>query len=171
MVGKGMIGLAAVLMLQFTASRAVAETAPPSCNVERAHYHLSSQPAFELSFVRVGQRDGWVSDLSLKLTSTGGPSYWFLFDEGSARYINLISTKDVTASDWQPPTDAKSDRPLGQMHYFAWSGDYRFHDLAPRSATPAPERIFLPDLAEVMWYRVSPRRSVPQGVFVLDGCR
>jgi hypothetical protein len=57
-------------------------------------------------------------DLALMLTPSAGLAYWFLFDEGSARYINLISTTDVTLKGWEPPMDAKGGRPLGEMHYF-----------------------------------------------------
>ena len=171
MAHKGIALLATALMLYANTGFAAPGTALPSCTVARAHYHLSSESAFELSFVKVGKRDGWVSDLALKLTPTIGPAYWFLFDEGSARYINLISTTDVTLKGWDPPTDAKGNRPLGMMHYFAWSRDYRFDDSAPASATLAPERIFLPDLADAMWYRASPRQGLSQGVFLLDGCR
>jgi hypothetical protein len=52
-------------------------------------------PAFKLSFVRINKRDGWMLDLALMLTPSAGLAYWFLFDEGSKRCINLISTTEV----------------------------------------------------------------------------
>jgi hypothetical protein len=171
MAHKGTALSAMALALCANVAVAAATTVLPSCTVAHAHYHLSSQPAFKLSFVSIGKRDGWISDLALELKTSTGPTYWFLFDEGSARYINLISTTDVNLEGWEPPTDANGIRPLGEMHYFAWTRDYRFDESVPVSATLAPERIFLPDLTDAMWYRASPRQGLSQGVFVLDGCR
>lgn len=94
-----------------------------------------------------------------------------MFDGGSARYVNMISTTDVKAPHWTPPTGDSGPRPLGEMHYFAWSGKYNFDEAYPQTNARAPERIFLPDLAETMWYAANPRVGLHHGVFVFDGCR
>jgi hypothetical protein len=171
MAHKGWMLIAAMMAWSSVACDAAADPASGPCPITRAHYHLSSRAAFGLTFIHIGKQEGWLSDLALKLTPGDGHAYWFLFDAGSARYINVISTLDVTADGWRPPAGAGGDRPLGEMHYFAWSGNYRFDERVPTVGTPAPERIFLPDLADAMWYSASPRQGVSQGVFVLDGCR
>jgi hypothetical protein len=170
MVHKGLIRFAGLFVLCSVTSFANAGQPPVACDIARARYHLSSLPTFELSFVNIGKKEDWLSDLALKLTPNSGSSYWFLFDAGSARYTNLVSTRDVTSKDWSPSTGGSGGRPLGEMHYFSWSHNFQFDERVPKSGMHAPERIFLPDLAEVMWYRASPRIDVPQGVFVLDQC-
>lgn len=121
MVHKGLIRFAGLFVLCSVASFANADQPPVACDIARARYHLSSLPTFELSFVNIGNKEDWLSDLALKLTPSAGSSYWFLFDAGSARYTNLVSTRDVTSKDWSPSTGGSGGRPLGEMHYFAWS--------------------------------------------------
>jgi len=140
------------------------------CQTSKAHYTLSSDKRFSISFVTVGKQEGWGSDVALRIDTKGNPSYWFMFDGGSARYVNMISTTDVKAAHWTPPTGDSGPRPMGEMHYFAWSGKCNFDTDYPQSGATAPERIFLPDLSETMWYRGNPRIGVQHGVFVLDRC-
>ncbi len=149
----------------FSAARATA-----TCPISKAHYTLSSDKRLSISFVPVGKHEGWGSDVALKIDTKGGPSYSYMFDGGSARYITMISTTDVKASHWTPPTDDPSSRPMGEMHYFAWSGRYDFNANFPQTGAIAPDRIFLPDLAEDMWYRANPRVDVKYGVFLMDEC-
>lgn len=154
-------------MLGLLSSVRAAET----CTVPKAHYTLSSDKRVSISFIPVGKHDEWRSDVALRIDTKGGPSYWFMFDGGSARYVNMISTTDVRTSGWVPPTGDTGTRPMGEMHYFAWSGEYEFRAEYPQSTAMAPERIFLPDLSEAMWYRANPRVAVKHGVFIMDGCR
>ncbi len=147
-------------------------SAATTCPLLRAHYHLSANPHFTLSFTRLPKSDAVLTDVALKLTPPAGPSYWYFFDGGSARYVNMISTTDPAAPGWhiEPDGGDRRSRPLGEMHYYAWSGNYRFDESMPKTSTPAPQQIFLPDLAEIMWYAANPRISVPYGVFEFDGC-
>lgn len=145
--------------------------ATESCKLPKAHYTLSSDKRFSIVFVPIGKHEGWGSDIALRIDTKGNPSYWFLFDGGSARYVNMISTTDVKARGWAPPDSDGGNRPLEEMHYFAWSGEYAFDTDYPQSTTKAPDRIFLPDLSEAMWYQANPRMGVKYGVFVLDGCK
>jgi hypothetical protein len=170
MLRKWMILGTAALMFPL-ASQAGTGQELASCPITKAHYHLSSAPDFGLSFVKVGEFDDWASDLALKLTPESEPAYWFLFTQGSGSYISLVSTTNIFAKGWHPPSDSKSDRPLGEMFYFAWSGNYDFDGDSPTSTSLAPTRIFLPDLAEVMRYVAKEHYSLPHGVFVLDKCR
>ena len=90
-----------------------------ACTFERAHYVYSANPNITLSFRDVGEHRGWGSTLALDIRDkTSKRNFWFLFDRGSARYINMISTTDVTASNWMPPGDDNKGRPLGEMHFF-----------------------------------------------------
>lgn len=145
--------------------------AAEQCPISKAHYTLSSDKRISISFVPVGKQEGWGSDVALRVDTMGEPSYWFMFDRGSARYINMISTTDVKAPQWAPPTGDAGPRPLGEMHYFAWSGKYDFNEEYPQADSKAPERIFLPDLAETMWYRARPRVDLKHGIFILDSCK
>ncbi|MGY3232542.1 hypothetical protein ACVWWJ_004026 [Luteibacter sp. HA06] len=147
-----------------------ATRATERCPLTKAHYTLSSDKGFSIRFIPVGKLEGWRSDVALRIDKTGFPSYWFLFDGGSARYINMISTTNVQAANWMPPTGDGGIRPLGEMHYFAWSGKYDFNNEFPQAKATAPERIFLPDLAETMWYAASPRLGVKHGVFIRNRC-
>lgn len=161
------VAIMATALLGSLSSVRAAET----CKLPNAHYTLSSDKRFSIRFIPVGKHEDWGSDVALRIDTKGGPSYWFMFDGGSARYVNMISTTDVKASSWIPPTGDTGTRPMGEMHYFAWSGKYAFHAEYPQSTSAAPERIFLPDLSEAMWYRANPRLDVKYGVFVLDGCK
>lgn len=145
--------------------------ATEACPLNEAHYTLSSDKRITIRFVPVGKQEGWGSDVALRIDTQGSPSYWFMFDGGSARYVNMISTTDVKAPHWTPPTGDAGPRPMGEMHYFAWSGKYDFDLAYPQAGSKPPERIFLPDLSETLWYRANPRVDVKHGVFILDGCR
>lgn len=144
-----------------------------ACSFEQAHYRYSANPDIEVSFRKVGKQPDWISDLALQLKIRGsGRSYWFLFDGGSARYVNMISVEDVTAPGWTAPDgDGSRGRgTLGSMHFFAWSKKDVFFETIPKSGQPAPDTIFLPDLAETLWYRADPRVGVGHGLFVRDRC-
>lgn len=148
-----------------------AQALPASCKLANAHYTLSSDKSFTVTFAATGPLKGWLSNLALQVSHGTESHYWFLFDAGSARYITLISTKDVTSAGWSPPTDDPTTRPLGEMHFFAWYARYRFLQTIPRADTAAPGSIFLPHLPEILAYRASPRVAIPQGVFLRDRCK
>jgi hypothetical protein len=124
-------------------------------------------------FKNVGHHHDWQSDLAFFVHSEKtGKSYWFLPDSGSAHYINLISTSDVTAPDWAPPDPDGGNRPLGSMHYFAFDKKLIGIEGIPQSISSAPDKLFLPDLSEIMWYRTDPmaRETVPSNIFVFNIC-
>lgn len=163
--------LTAAFALLLSMSAGMAQALPASCKLADAHYTLSSDKSFTLTFPSTGRITEWASDIALELSHGTESHYWFLFDAGSARYINVISTKDVRSGDWSPPTDDPSTRPLGEMHFFAWYDKYKFLDSIPSGDTAAPGYIFLPDLPEVLAYRAAPRVSIQQGVFLLNHCK
>lgn len=160
-----------LVTLLLSISAGYVQASPVNCKLADAHYTLSSDKSFRLAFPSTGARSGWISDVALEVRHGSVERYWFLFDQGSARYINLISTTDVKLKGWRPPTDDGSTRPLGEMHFFAWNDGYKFLDRVPARNADAPVRIFLPELPEMLAYRADPRVEMPQGVFVLDGCK
>jgi len=149
---------------------ALAPVCAHACPVEQAHYAMEGVPGVEAGFSPVGHHAGWKSDVALYVRTPAHMDY-FLFDQGSARYVRLISTTDVTASGWKPPDPDGGVRPLGSMEYFSLHADGSFYqDVIPKAGDEAPARIFLPDLAEVMWYRGEPRQDVPHAFLILARC-
>jgi hypothetical protein len=150
----------------------VAASADLNCTIDHARYVLRGAPEYSVGFHVIGDYDTLVSNLALFVHSgKSDRTFWFFFDQGSARYIYLHSTTDVLAPDWRPPDPDGGDRPLGQMHYIPASADLSFSLVLPQSGQPAPSYILLPDLPDVMWYRVrEPRESVPLAFFQLSDC-
>ena len=122
-------------------------------------------------FRYVGRYSGWPSDIALGVRSgQGRPTHWFLFDRGAARYINLISTTDVTSRNWKPPTPDGGERPLGDMHFVSTTASLAVVHGIPNSRDAAPSRLFLPDLPEVLAHRASPPEDVQLFFFKLVRC-
>ncbi|TWB37268.1 hypothetical protein [Nitrospirillum pindoramense] len=141
------------------------------CTIDRASYQLHGNPQFTAGFRDVGHHENWQSTLAFFVRSNStGKTYWFLFDAGTARYINLISTTDVTAPGWHPPDPDGGTRPLGELHYFAANADLTFNESLPKAGDAAPDHILLPDLSEVMAYKATPRETVQTAFFDNTGC-
>ena len=150
--------------------------APPpiwDCPTERARYELMGAPGFTAGFRPEPKRPGWPTDVSFFVRSAAsGKTFWFLFDRGTARYVNMISTTDVTAPGWAPPDPDGGVRPLGDMHYLAADAALKFDPLAPRQGAPAPAYVLLPDLAEKLWYgqRDGAKEAAPTAFFKFKDC-
>lgn len=146
--------------------------AKPTCDIEHTSYAMAGRPDVEAGFRRVPKARGWISDLAFYVKAgPEGPKSWFLFDQGSSRYVSLISTEDVTKAQWHPPEGDKGPRPLGSMHFLS-SADTRTWSISvPDSRSKAPKFILLPDLSEVLWYRANPRADVPTAVLEAKGCK
>ncbi len=143
------------------------------CKTAGAHYRMIDWPGFTARFIPIGKRPGWKSDVALEVGSRqSGRRYWFLFDGGTARYVNMISTTDVQGAGWAPPPPDGGDRPLREMHYMATNAGLRFDIDMPAAAQPAPTYILLPDLSEVLHYgqRGGPIDDAPTAFFKLEGC-
>lgn len=123
------------------------------------------------TFRNVGRRTGWVSDLALGIQGGQGlPTHWFLFDRGSARYINLISTTDVTRKGWAPPSPDGGERPLGDMHFISATRSLAVTPTVPTSRDAAPSYLMLPDLPEVLARRATPPEDIRLFFFKLAHC-
>jgi hypothetical protein len=145
------------------------------CRVEDATYTLSADPAFTAGFRSRPPIAGWLTDVFFYVRSAkSGRTYWFMFDEGSARYVTLISTTDVTRPDWRPPSPDGGPRPLGDMTYIAADRQLRFQQREiPKRRDVAPYYVLLPDLPEKLWYAMPlewGREGVPMGFFKQSGC-
>lgn len=148
-----------------------AHAAVSDCKLLHARYVFSSNHNWTLQFKLVKSYPGWPTNVVLKISGKNKGDYWFLFDQGSSRYINLISTADVEIPGWKPPTDDSSTRPLGEMHYFAWTGSNdQFLVEVPKQDDNAPQAILLPDLPEKLAYVANPRVEIAQGIFHLKRC-
>lgn len=161
--------LLAALVLAFTGQASAAET----CKTATARYRMIDWPGFTARFIPVGKREGWLTDVALEVRSRqSGRDYWFLFDGGTARYINMISTTNVERPGWTPPPPDGGERPLREMHYMATDAALRFDIDMPKAAKPAPAYILLPDLAEILHYgqRGGPIDDAPTAFFKLEGC-
>jgi hypothetical protein len=143
-----------------------------ACPLERAHYSLRGAPTVTARFREIGKYPGWITNVALQIDfQKEGDHFWWLFDEGSARYLNMISTTDIDKAGWQPPSEQNNGRrPLGEKHVWFADGAYNLNYNAPKSGDVAPAHIFIPDFEEAMWYEVEPRRGVPTAFFDLIRC-
>jgi len=140
-----------------------------ACPIVNATY--SGDDGATATFRQVARQGLWVSDLALGVRgATGHPIHWFLFDQGSARYINLISTTDVTRKGWMPPSADGGERPLGDTHFIAVARSLAVILRVPTSRDSAPEYLLLPDLPEVLAHRASPPEDMGLFFFKLAHC-
>jgi hypothetical protein len=164
---------AMTLLLAFSLADAASAAPAVGCKTARARYEMMGAPGFTAGFRPEPKRPGWLTDVSFFLRSAQtGKTFWFLFDEGSARYVNMISTTDVTAPGWAPPDPDGGARPLGEMHYLAADAALKFDPRLPRQDAPAPTYVLLPDLAETLWYRQrdGAKEAAPTAFLKLVGC-
>jgi hypothetical protein len=161
------VGVLAALMVP------VAAHAQSGCELEQARYVLRGEPSVTAHFQDIPQYPGWLTNVVLKVDfAKEGDGFWWLFDQGSARFLNMISTTDVNKPGWVPPSDTNRERgPLGETHVWFATRDYRLSYRLPQQRQTAPQHIFIPDLEELMWYDAEPRRGVPTAFFDLVSCK
>jgi len=143
--------------------------ATPVCPIERAHYAYSEGPG-SADFKVLSQVDGFASPVALHLNLSGTRDLWFLFDQGSARYVSLISVTDPTVPGWSPPDPDGGHRPIRDQKFFAWNDDLKIQEAMPQPGSPAPTYILVPDLPETLQYGVSERMAIGAGIFKLNRC-
>lgn len=142
------------------------------CRVENAQYRLDLGSGFTAGFKKVGHYDGWVSDLALYVRSDAtGAKYWFLFDEGAAPRVTLISTTDVETSGWSPPDPDGGERPLSETLYLqADAHDHFAENGPPQGGQVAPDKLLLPDLPAVIRGALTPEEAIGHGFFQYKAC-
>jgi len=140
-IGGFRVPLLAPLVL--IAALAGAAPAPPQdavgCRVADARYALRGEPRMTARFIPVGRRERWISDVAFSFRSPGGKTFWWLFDAGSSRSIQIISTTDVEASGWRPPDPDGGPRPYGSGVYYGLDDALTFAELPPQAGDPASD--------------------------------
>jgi hypothetical protein len=149
---------------------ATTATAGVTCPIERAHYTYSAGIG-SADFAVHDTLDGYVSKVSLHINLDRRRDLWFLFDEGSARYVSLISVTNPSTPGWVPPEPDGGDRPMPAQKFFAWSDDLKVWEHPPAPGMAAPRFILIPDLPETLQYGVRDRLVIGSGVFKLDHCK
>ena len=138
-----------------------------TCPVERAVYTLRSDEASATArFHPVRSNRDWRTGLALEVRIDASQRrYWFLpWQGGTDGNINLA---------WVRGPGSPPDQPVRRdLEFFATDSNYRFLREVPRSGAPAPDRLFLPDLGFILWYRTphDRRDSVALAFFDLSGC-
>ena len=162
-----------MLLAFLVAGAPVVAPAAKTCRVEQARYAMLGHPGFTAGFQALPKGSKTLTDVAFFFQSEAtNRSFWFLFDRGSARYINMISTPDnPTSKGVRAPLNDDDARPLGEMHYLPADRGLKFSLTLPAKGQTAPAYILLPDLSEAMWYRApEPREDVPLAIFKLSGC-
>ncbi len=146
--------------------------AAQACPTEHARYELTADPTFTAGFHRIGKIEGVLSDLGFFIhSSRTGRTYWFFFDWGTARYINLISTNDFTAPGWRPDIDDGRKRPPpGDMHLLQADNHYRFSLELPKHHARPPAVILIPDLRRAFADNGMHDEQPPLSFFRLTSC-
>ena len=158
-----MVGLA------FFGLTTTAKSSSTTCAIEGSSF--TGPDGAVAVFRYIGRHNGWKSDLALGVRAgRRNPFHWFLFDRGSARYINLISTTDVGRPGWSPPSPDGGPRPLGEMHFVAATSTLAVTSALPTSGASAPHYLLLPDLPEVLAHRANPPENVPLYFLKLARC-
>lgn len=141
------------------------------CVLEHARYVLRGEPSVTAHFQDLAPNPDWLTNVAFNIAfAKQGDSFWWLFDEGSAPFLNMISTTDVNKPGWAAPGDDRKQGPLGETHVWFATSHYRLSHELPKPGQTAPQHIFVPDLQELMWYAAQPRRAVPTAFFDLASC-
>ena len=170
------------LLFLVTAAFPLASYEAKTCPIERAHYRYTNGVGAADFIVMRGMHG--LSDLALHITvkdqdanpqiNQGSKPFWFLFNHGSARFTSLISTTNVLSPNWTNP-ESKSGgmSPLSDTpNFYAWGSDMKVLGDAPREGDAAPEVIFLPELANILYYAIpsNGRLMINTGMFKFDHC-
>ena len=138
-----------------------------TCPAERAVYTLrSDETSATARFHQVRSNRDWRTGLALEIRiDATGRRYWFLpWQGGTDGNINLA---------WVRGPGSLPDQPVREdLEFFATDADYRFWNEVPRTGEPAPDRLLLPDLGFMLWYRTPQDRrdSIALAFFDLSGC-
>lgn len=145
-----------------------------ACPVEGATYRYDSDPGVTLQIRPIAVAP---SSLYLTISDNHHHELWFTLDQGSAdSSIRLVSSRsDPGDPAWkaQDP-DSGRDRVFADIRYFLFTSDGNPMPSALHHGMRAPERIFVPDLGEQLFYKRDPslfsRIGLPDGLFRLKRC-
>lgn len=163
--------IAACLLTLVSPSNSTAAPHTPSCPVDHAHYRYSGGDG-EADLSVLPGLTGFTSKVLLHVRVSGRNDFWFLFDQGSGRYVRLVSITNPNKPGWTPPEPDGGERPLPGQTFFAWNDDLKIAPSMPQKGDRAPGYMLLPDLPEALWYgmRDGQRIAVAAGIFQLDRC-
>jgi hypothetical protein len=143
-----------------------------TCAITKGIYTSKADSALRVTFSKIKNHPGWVSNVALEVTSLKSDShYWFLFDRGSSDLISVISTTNIMRPGWSPPSPDDGNRPLGSGFYYAFGTHLNYIYATPEAGSIAPHFIFIPALPGMLWNKASPRERIPQALFVLSRCK
>lgn len=158
--------------------------ASTSCPIERAHYTYTNGYGVADFAVLKGARN-WISNLALQVAvkdqdsnpkaNQGIRVFWFLFDQGSARFVELRPFVDGSRLHKRSLESGSNDESSlldDGPNYYSWGNNMEISGVAPRSGSPAPEFIFLPELPNILWYSLPPEKriGIGPGFFKFDHC-
>ena len=124
---------------------ALAAASATHCSAESAHYVLRYAPEVSADFRRVDSGPDWPSGLALAIRfNRSAHTYWWLpANGGTDNRQNIVSTTDVTVSDWRPPSADGGPRPPGSMEYLGLDANYDIINDIPHRGKPAPAHMLL----------------------------
>lgn len=141
------------------------------CPIQFAHYKYGWEGGVA-DFIMTRPAAGLRSKLSLHLFFKGVGEAWFLFDQGNARYVSLISTEDVNSPTWTAPDpDSNRRRPLADQKYLAWNDDMRISNDPPVKGSMAPEYFVIPELPEALQFDQGKPEIIGAGIYKFDFCK
>jgi hypothetical protein len=138
------------------------------CVADHAHYQLRSDPSVTAQFHPVARSQDWRSGLALEVRiGSSGRSYWFLpWQGGTNGKSNLAWVREAGA-----PVEGQ---PLREdVELFSTDAEYRFNNEIPRAGQDAPDRLFIPDLAILLFKKTPHNRRDSldaKSFFDLVGC-
>lgn len=124
---------------------ALAAASAFSCSTEDVHYVLRYAPDVTAYFRKVDSGSDWPSGLALAIhfKQSGHTFWWLPSNGGTDNRQNIVSTTDVTASDWRPPSPDGGPRPYGSIEYLGLNANYDIINDIPYRGKPAPAHMLV----------------------------
>lgn len=133
-----------------------------ACGFAKASYTYTGDASVTARFDRSDKlSSGWLSDRYVEVT-VGNEKLYFLFDRGSARQINLISSENPQAA---VPAPDGGVRPYGSVTFISWDRRNRVDESIPHGSPP--EFFLIPELPEKLMHAGSKPIPISPGIFEL----
>ena len=128
---------------------ALAAATVATCPVEQAHYVLRHDPSVTAYFRPVDSGPDWPSHVAIAVQHKDlrKTLWWLPWNGGSNGLQNVVSTEDVTAKGWQPPSPDGGPRPYGDRQYIGTDIMYNLINHVPKRGEPAPAHMLFRDAA------------------------
>lgn len=131
------------------AALALAAAALAGCPVEEARYVLRHRPAVTIAFRAVDTGSDWPSGVALAVhdARSARTSWWLPSIGGTNGLEYVVSTTDVTAPGYRPPSLDGGPRPEGSRTIVMTDARYDIVDDVPRRGQAAPAHLLFPNSA------------------------